>query len=111
MNNYVKFRYAVTNSLKLCYHDLVCYFEIMFIHSQKYGPEAGGGGGGGGGGRDVRYLREQLRELEENNDQLKQEVKDLNRDLNGEKRAAEKVSYHRNGHMNGMTLSFPIIHY
>ncbi|XP_005096015.2 centrosomal protein of 290 kDa [Aplysia californica] len=54
----------------------------------KYGPDTGGGGGS----RDVRYLREQLRELEENNDQLKQEVKDLNRDLNGEKRAAEKYS-------------------
>ncbi|XP_059169831.1 centrosomal protein of 290 kDa-like [Physella acuta] len=52
---------------------------------QKYGPE-------GGGSRDTRYLRDQLRELEETNDQLKQEVKDLNRDLNGEKRAAEKYS-------------------
>ncbi|CAL1542937.1 unnamed protein product [Lymnaea stagnalis] len=52
---------------------------------QKYGPESGGS-------RDTRYLRDQLRELEENNDHLKQEVKDLNRDLNGEKRAAEKYS-------------------
>ncbi|BFZ24638.1 hypothetical protein BsWGS_27677 [Bradybaena similaris] len=52
---------------------------------KKFGPE-------GGASRDTRFLREQIRELEENNDQLKQEVKDLNRDLNVEKRAAEKYS-------------------
>ena len=53
--------------------------------SQKYGPAEGSGS------QTTRYFREQMRELEENNDQLKQEVSDLNRDLNGEKRAAEKV--------------------
>ncbi|CAG5135824.1 unnamed protein product, partial [Candidula unifasciata] len=52
---------------------------------KKFGPE-------GGASRDTRFLREQIRELEESNDQLKQEVKDLNRDLNIEKRAAEKYS-------------------
>ncbi|GFO27236.1 centrosomal protein of 290 kda-like, partial [Plakobranchus ocellatus] len=53
---------------------------------KKYGPAEGSGS------QTTRYFREQIRELEENNDQLKQEVSDLNRDLNGEKRAAEKYS-------------------
>ncbi|GFR72659.1 centrosomal protein of 290 kDa [Elysia marginata] len=53
---------------------------------KKYGPAEGSGS------QTTRYFREQMRELEENNDQLKQEVSDLNRDLNGEKRAAEKYS-------------------
>ncbi|XP_071113169.1 centrosomal protein of 290 kDa-like [Haliotis cracherodii] len=57
---------------------------------KKFGGD--GGGGGGGTTRDTRYLREEIRELEEHNQQMKEEVKDLQRDLTNEKRAAEKYS-------------------
>ncbi|XP_055888045.1 centrosomal protein of 290 kDa-like [Biomphalaria glabrata] len=52
---------------------------------KKHGPSEGGS-------KDTRYLRGQLQDLEEMNDKLKLEIKDLNRDLNSEKRAAEKYS-------------------
>ncbi|KAK3096658.1 hypothetical protein FSP39_002154 [Pinctada imbricata] len=54
---------------------------------EKYGGEDGGKGG-----TAARVLRDNLRELEEQNSQYQQEVKDLQRDLANEKRAAEKYS-------------------
>ena len=58
---------------------------------QKYGPESGGGGGGGTQ-RGVTQLRDQIKDLEKQNDDYRQEIKDLQRDLASEKRAAEKVT-------------------
>ncbi|KAH9503689.1 hypothetical protein Btru_067161 [Bulinus truncatus] len=59
--------------------------EKQIEELKKHGPSDGGS-------KDTRYLRGQIQDLEETNDKLKQEIKDLNRDLNGEKRAAEKYS-------------------
>lgn len=78
----------------LCFIDqihLAFYtYQIHFACVQRFGADSGGGGGGTA--RDSRYLRDMVRELEDANEQLKQEIKDVNRDLNSEKRAAEKVS-------------------
>lgn len=63
-------------------------YQIHFACVQRFGADSGGGGTA----RDSRYLRDMVRELEDANEQLKQEIKDVNRDLNSEKRAAEKVS-------------------
>lgn len=55
---------------------------------EKFGPETGGAAGGGA----ARAMREELHELTEQNDNLRQEAKDVQRDLSNEKRAAEKYS-------------------
>ncbi|XP_041354240.1 centrosomal protein of 290 kDa-like [Gigantopelta aegis] len=54
---------------------------------EKYGPADGGGTQ-----RAAPIMREQLRELEEENEQLRTEIKELQRDLTNEKNAAEKYS-------------------
>lgn len=82
----------VGDSLSLNHQAFMVIWNVFFCF-QRFGPDSGGGGAGAGGGtsRDSRYLRDMVRELEDGNEQLKQEIKDLNRDLNAEKRAAEKV--------------------
>ena len=68
-------------------------FIILFSQGDTFQRFGADGGGGGVNVRDSRYLRDMVRELEDSNEQLKQEIKDLNRDLNSEKRAAEKVNH------------------
>ncbi|XP_071137463.1 centrosomal protein of 290 kDa-like isoform X1 [Mytilus edulis] len=53
----------------------------------KYGPETGGAAGG-----TARVLRENVSELERQNEDLQSEIKDLRKDLASEKIAAEKYS-------------------
>ncbi|OWF51997.1 centrosomal protein of 290 kDa-like [Mizuhopecten yessoensis] len=54
---------------------------------EKFGPETGGGTSRGAGA-----LRDQVTDLERRKEELEQDVKDLQRDLASEKRAAEKYS-------------------
>lgn len=62
--------------------------HIFFFFLQKYGPDTGGAAGG-----TARVLRENVNELERQNEDLQAEIKDLRKDLAGEKMAAEKVLY------------------
>lgn len=61
--------------------------EKKIAELEKYGPETGGAAGG-----TARVLRENVNELERNNEDLKAEIKDLRKDLASEKLAAEKYS-------------------
>ena len=59
------------------------YLSFFFIF-QKYGPDTGGKG-------TARVLRDELQDLDKQNTDLKQEVRDLQQDLASERRTAEKV--------------------
>jgi hypothetical protein len=57
---------------------------IYFL--QKYGGEGSAGGGG-----TSRMVRDQMRDLERQNEELTSELRDIQSELTKEKRAAEAV--------------------
>ena len=63
---------------------IVCVF--CFFCLQKFGPDTAGGGRG-----TARVMRDELQELEQQNTDLKQDVRDLQQELAAERRTAEKV--------------------
>lgn len=52
---------------------------------QKYGGDSGGGSG------TARKMRDELQELDKQNEELKQDIRDLKQELATERRTAEKV--------------------
>ena len=70
-------RHAFLSSDSLCF---------LFFCLQKFGPDTAGGGRG-----TARVMRDELQELEQQNTDLKQDVRDLQQELAAERRTAEKV--------------------
>ena len=60
---------------------------ILFSHVQKYG-----GDGGTGGSVTARKYRDELQDMEKQNEELKQDIRDLKQELATERRTAEKYS-------------------
>ena len=71
------------HSCKILY--IFCDFSLnYFFCFQKFGPDTGGKG-------TARVLRDELQDLDKQNTELKQDVRDLQQDLATERRTAEKV--------------------
>lgn len=61
-------------------------FSCDFVsYLQRFGTDANAP-------RDTRVLRDEIRDLEQQNEALQREIKDIQRDLGDEKRATERVT-------------------
>ena len=56
-----------------------------YLWLQKYGGDTGGGSG------TARKMRDELQDLDKQNEELKQDIRDLKQELATERRTAEKV--------------------
>ena len=61
--------------------------KASYPFPQKYGGDVGPGKGAG----TARKMRDELQELDKENEELKAEVRDLKQELSSERRTAEKV--------------------
>ena len=87
----MKKKFSPTRFINSIKHELSCKIFYIFVTSfliifciQKFGPDTGGKG-------TARVLRDELQDLDKQNTELKQDVRDLQQDLATERRTAEKV--------------------